>query len=345
MLNADQFAQHVQNVVEPVKAASASERRSGARWYGRAHRDAVHSGQDIAPGVKLQHPSGNGQLSSPAGVIARSQARAANPGTDMVDVIRDKRNSPETHRAAAEIAATSPASPSGMDWEKNSQAAFEAARITPQHYEALKTNLGHVHDSQVASGALKKAQNRGEPTAKLEGNLRAAKTAGEESGTTARAPLKGKSMAFAGNPAIASAYEIHNQIKTPEQGLSPLKTGHFGAAIKDPKGSGAAGVTVDEHMLNIIGGRVPWHSGNTPTQERDTPKVNTPKGYDYNAHVISAAADKLGMPAASAQATAWVHEKNSKSAAEGNIGPSKQDRARSTINRNVSNRLVGEMRK
>ena len=49
----EEHAGHVKNIVDSVKAATPAERRGGARFYERAHRDATRVGLGLNLGFRF----------------------------------------------------------------------------------------------------------------------------------------------------------------------------------------------------------------------------------------------------------------------------------------------------
>ena len=298
----EDFERHVQNVVESASAATPSERRAGAQWYSRAHREAVH----VAMGEQRGTPGYNQRVRGQVG---------ADP-----EAVR---------RAAGSIAALSPASPAGMRWETtdksgrrrlpNVEAAHQIKDLTPEQYHDIKSANEAVHAVTRANGSLRAAANRGLPTGQHDAMVEAAKQHAAETSARARSHLSG-SLVHAGNQAIQSAYEIHHGIRAPEAVL-PMhaKTGHFYGDIASPMDSkpGQPGTgTVDQHMSNVISGqRQKWGESRGGNNPEEMPSLGSPAGYAYHRDVLHEAASQLGMRVNQAQATSWIHEKNDKAPA------------------------------
>jgi hypothetical protein len=289
----EQHAGHVQNIVDSVNAATPSERRAGARFYPRAHRDAYHVGQRMNPGHQTYGGKG-----------AERPGHARMTGTQALAHASDPRASDAaTARGAGAIAALSPSSPAGMDWENNPTAAYEAWGLTTEqvgHFRAAETSLGKV---SKAVGDARAAKNHGDPGAIRDATAHSARMGADYkalSDTARQAMPAGSSLNHAGNRAILKAHEILAGEKTPEQVLPmDAKTGHFYRAIKGD--SDAAVVDGRSHDLTT-GQHLQW----------DTPRGLSAKGrYKYFADTHTEARNVLGMRSTSAvQATSWIQDKN-----------------------------------
>jgi len=290
-----EHATHVQNIVSSVQAASPSERRAGSRFYSRAHRDAYNVGQNRNPG--MQPYGGKG---------AERTGHARMTGTQALAHANDPRASDAaTTRGAGAIAALSPSSPAGMDWEHNPTAAYEAQSLTSAqvgHFRTADDALGKV---SKAVGASRTAKNSGTASDVRDATRHAAKM-GEEykvASDTARAPLEGTSLKHAGNKAILKAHSILSGEVSPEKALPmKAKTGHFYTNINEPDNETAA--TVDGRSHDIaVGKHLPW----------DTQRGLQAQGrYKYFNDTHVEAAHALGMRSpSSVQATSWIQDKNS----------------------------------
>ena len=306
----DEREQHVQNVVGSVQKATASERRAGARFYPRAHRDAVRTGMGVHPGYPQLGGTG-----------------AERPGHERLT--SEQRHHLMEHpveregaarRGAGMIAALSPSQPAGMSWERNVPAAYDAMHMTADQasgiHEANQAQAGYqktggvlrsqAHIEGMKPTELDKAVTRSpagfrpEAVAAVEGH-HAAQEHYREVATRTRAPFDETHLKFAGVRAIQDAHDIAIGARTPEQVLPiTVKTGNFYQNIADPRHS--RGVTVDARSADIARGvRMGW----------ETPRGLGAKGrYDYYKGVHQDAADRMGMTPAATQATGWIHDRN-----------------------------------
>jgi hypothetical protein len=309
----EEHAQHVQNIVDVVNSATSSERRAGARFYGRAHRDAMHVGQKLNPGMQQyaaeSSPEEDGGMSASTGRVGsvrRGHERMPR-GMALDHALNPAKYEEATARGSGAIAALSPSSPAGMDWEHNPTAAYEAWNLKTSDVAGLRHAVGMGNVASAARGVLKSARNRGnlgvpEAKASSERADTEAKAASESArtntfGTMGNRP--GVALHHAGNLAIVRAHEILTGEKTPEEAL-PMgeKTGHFHRAIMgDPSAA-----TIDFRAHDItINNRMPADASRGLKGGR----------YKYFSDTHHEAATALGMRSAAAvQATAWIHDKN-----------------------------------
>lgn len=130
-----QREQQVQNVVHSVQAAATpSERRGGAQWYQRAHREAA----TLAAGANPLAPGRTRRAAKKAfGQLPESEQRA------------------RTNQSAGVLARLSP-SGGGMTWEKSVPAAHELGKMT----DAQVDQVSRGNRSSLAGKNLRFASNR-----------------------------------------------------------------------------------------------------------------------------------------------------------------------------------------
>lgn len=207
-------------VGQSIDAATPSQRRGGAQWYDKAHRNAVHVAADQDPTT----PQSRSRTRSGPRLSGSFEGGGYKPARDVV-------GQPGIDRAAGKIAALSPSMPSGMTWEKNSSAAYSAGHLNEGDLSALRTHNSLKGDARQEYGDQMKADH----------------------------PTLGKTMLnHAGSDNILKAYAIHTGEKTPESALPmDIKTGSFYHNIRDPQNSQRA--TVDGRSHDIaIGQRLGW---------------------------------------------------------------------------------------
>ena len=142
-------------------------------------------------------------------------------------------------RGAGAIAALSPSSPAGMDWENNPTAAHEAGSLSMAHVAKLQSAADAADGRSKARDALRAAKKRGVGVPESQAAVDKAEGASKGSSAKARASVLGAtsnrtftSLHHAGNQAIIRAHQILSGEKTPEQVLPiEAKTGHFYEAI------------------------------------------------------------------------------------------------------------------
>lgn len=289
---------HVQNIVESAGAANYHERQAGSRFYGLAHSDALKVGLGLDPGVMPY-----GKAAGPAGQRREGGVRRlppevrdhlkANPGA------RDE----AVRRGAGAIAALSPSSPAGMDWEHNARAAYEVQQLPDEAIGKFRAADEKLGDVSKAVGALRSAKKTGQGLPEATKALGDARDAYTPAADAARAHLAGTpALRRAGGKAIIKAHEILSGQTTPEEAL-PMdnKTGHFYENIRHPGNPGPA--TVDGRSHDIaLGQHLPW----------DTNRGLSAKGrYSYFVDAHQQARDVLHMRTANqVQATSWIHDKN-----------------------------------
>jgi hypothetical protein len=287
----EEHERHVSNIVDSVRAASPSERRAGARFYPRAHRDATRVGLGLNPGKQPYGGTGAerpGRDRMPKDVAARHVADPKSFDTS-------------TRRGAGAIAALSPSSPAGMDWEHNPTAAHEVWGLTTEHVAKFRAADEASGVASKATGALGKAKRQKSGVREAQAASDTAKSGYAAASAEARPALDSSvGLRHAGNKAILRAHSILSGEQTPEEALPmKAKTGHFyeNIAGADDK------ATVDGRSHDIaLGEHHPW----------DTSRGLGAAGrYKYfnDAHVE--ARDQLGMRSTSAvQATSWIQDKN-----------------------------------
>lgn len=338
------FETHVGRVQGAMEQATPRQQIAGGRWYRGAFRDAVHIAHGVQPGVKMPHPDADAaahgieyrrnkdrtvhptlDLQNRAADREWSEQQHANSvgegrqfaetgryGHQQVSHLNDQgrpfgpsSTTERVKRAAYTIAALSPAGVTGMDWQNNSQAAFDARSLTPEHEANIK-----------AANSLK----AGSPDRKAAAEL-------------AREPFKGKAINHASTSNVQKALKIQNGSGPydPSEDFDPMKTKHFGNDIWSESApahksnfEGETG-TADKHMLDVEGGvRTGWGTNQKDTgyTERkgntdglaNMPKETTPKGYAYHRDVIQEAARRTNQRPKVGQAISWVQEKDSKEA-------------------------------
>ncbi len=207
-----------------------SEKRAGARSYPRARRDAVRVGLGMNPG---KQPCGDASART-----GRTPLRKATP--EQWAAFNDPVHREAARmRGAGAIAALSPSSPAGMDWENNPTAAYEVWSLTTAHVAKLQGAVDAAGGGSRARCALRAAENRGVGVPEAQAAVDKAEAASGCASAKARASVLGTSgnwtftsLHHAGNQAIIRAYQILSGEKTPEQVL-PMegKRGHFYKAI------------------------------------------------------------------------------------------------------------------
>lgn len=126
--------QHVQNVVRSVQAATPSERRGGAQWYQRAHRDAV---------------------TLAAGANPRTPGRSRREALKSFRALPESEQKPRVEQAAGAVARLSP-SGGGMNWERNVPAVHELGKMSGSQVDQVSRG----NRSSLAGKNLRFASNR-----------------------------------------------------------------------------------------------------------------------------------------------------------------------------------------
>ena len=202
-------------------------------------------------------------------------------------------------RAAYTIAAMSPAGPTGMDWEHNSQAAYEATHLTPEEQE----NVRAANRLKVGTPERKEASAR------------------------AREPFQGRAINHQTTDNVEKALRVHRG-EDPAAVLGPDKVMHFGNAIwsehnpADPLNRAPESIAYDKHMKDVLSGaRTGWgkndrETGYTVRGEREGGDPMLPKesgaGYRYGRDVIHESAGRQGERGKVHQAVVWGVEKAEK---------------------------------
>ena len=218
------------NTANGYRESTPLEKRAGARSYPRAGRDAVRVGLGMNPGKQPYGDASRRPGHTPLRKATPEQRAAFN---DPV-----QREAART-RGAGAIAALSPSSPAGMDWENNPTAAHEVWSLTMAHVAKLQGAVDAAGGRSKARDALRAAENRGVGVPEAQAAVDKAEAASKDASAKARASVLGTtgnrtftSLHHAGNQAIIRAYQILSGEKTPEQVLPmEVKTGHFYKAI------------------------------------------------------------------------------------------------------------------
>lgn len=338
------YEQHVGRVERALSDATTTQRISGGRWYRGAYQDAKDVAMGLAPGVHTEHPDADaaahgivypkpGSTGQGGGREALLRMRADNEWRQQQHANSAGQGQPfaetgtygrqqvshvshqglahglygageRVQRAAYLIAAESPAGPTGMDWQHNSQAAYETTQLAPEHRANIR-----------AANALPP----GTPERK-------------EASALAREPFKGKAINHATTQNVERGLDIwEGRHADPADAFTPMKTKHFGNDIWSEHNlghrlnySGETG-TADKHMVDVMSGeRTGWgrhdrETGysvrtNTGPNAGGLPKETTPAGYAYARDVIQDASRRAGMRPKVGQATSWVVEKEGKEA-------------------------------
>ena len=140
------------NIANSYRESTPSEKRAGARSYPRAGRDAVRVGLGMNPGKQPYGDASRRPGHTPLRKATPEQRAAFN---DPV-----QREAART-RGAGAIAALSPGSPAGMDWENNPTAAHEVGSLTTAHVAKLQGAVDAAGGRSKARDALRAAKNRG----------------------------------------------------------------------------------------------------------------------------------------------------------------------------------------
>lgn len=362
------FETHVGRVENAMAKATPEQQVAGGRWYRGAFQDAVHIAHGVQPGVKVPHPdpqaaasgisyrrnkdktvsptldlhnitadrewgeqqhanaNGEGQTFAETGRYGHQQVSHANDnGVPFGPASLSER----VKRASYTIAALSPAGVTGMDWANNSQAAYDARSLTPEHESNIK-----------AANAIR----AGSPDRSTASAL-------------AREPFKGKAINHASTANVQKALKIQNGTGDydPSEDFAPMKTKHFGndiwsesvpAHISNFEGETG---TADKHQLDVESGvRSGWGTSNSATGHTERkantagipnfPSETTVKGYAYHRDVTQEAARRVGKRPKVAQAISWVQEKGEKEATgRGRNGTG----SRAAGNRNISEAQFG----
>ena len=284
----------VGRVVDSVRSATPSERIAGTRFYSRAHRDAVRVGLGMNPGMQ--------PYDSASRRPGRTPLRKATP--EQQAAFKDPvRRQDAAQRGAGAIAALSPSSPAGMDWEHNPTAAYEAGRLPAEHIRSFREADEIMGVQAKAIGAQRTAKKSGEGVREANRAVDAAKSDYQVASAASRAHLEHtRGLRHAGGKAIIRAHEILSGEKTPEEVL-PMgaKTGHFYRNINNPGDPGAA--TIDGRSHDIaIGKHMPWDTARGLGKSKAR--------YEHFVGVYAEAGKELGMSPGATQATSWIQDKN-----------------------------------
>src|SRR5450631_3413187 len=134
------------NTANSYRESTPSEKRTGARSYPRAGRDAVRVGLGMNPG---KQPYGDASRRPGHTPLRRATPEQRAAFNDPV-----QREAART-RGAGAIAALSPSPPAGMDWENNPTAAYEAGSLTTAHVAKLRGAVDAAGGGSRARGALR----------------------------------------------------------------------------------------------------------------------------------------------------------------------------------------------
>jgi hypothetical protein len=218
------------NTANSYRESTPSEKRAGARPNPRAGRDAVRVGLGMNSG---KQPYGDASR-RPGHTPLRNATPAQRASFD--DPVQ--REAART-RGAGAIAALSPSSPAGMDWENNPTAAHEVGSLTTAHVAKLQGTVDAADGRSKARDALRAAKDRGVGVPEAQAVVDKAEAASRDASAKARASVLGTtgnrtftSLHHAGDQAIIRAHQVLSGEKTPEQVLPiEAKTGHFYEAI------------------------------------------------------------------------------------------------------------------
>ena len=180
----------------------------------------------------------NGRLHS-ASPATRAHAAAQRDASAAGRVQRPVQREAARRRGAGAIAALSPSSPAGMDWENNPTAANEAGSLTTARVATLQGAVDAAGGRSKARDALRAAEKRGVGVPEAQAAVDNAEAASWGPSAKARASVLGTtsnrtftSLHHAGDQAIIGAHQILSGENTPEQVLPiEVKTGHFYKAI------------------------------------------------------------------------------------------------------------------
>lgn len=292
-----QFETHVQNIMQSVRTASPSQTKRGEKWYPEAHNDV----RDLAVAELPQHPMED--LDAPL------------PGGNLVGAHHVP--PPGMQRAAGEVAALSPARPSGMRFENNIPAAHQLHSMTDEQRGSIDTAVSAYKTMNKTGGALKKAKNSGVGIDEAHAAHEVSRADFKAKSATARAPFKGTPMGHAGVLAIKKASDINTGKVDPLKALGVMKERHFAHDLLRPYDAevvfhGASG-TIDEHMRNVMEGKTERFGWNPkPGDVRTAPNPGKPAGYAYGRAALHEASRRLGMRPNAAQPISWINEKETK---------------------------------
>ena len=213
-------------------AASPQTVKEGKGFYPSAHRAAVTVAKGEAPGIIPE-----GKASTPA--IKRGVYRPPGLSDEAV------------HGAAVKIAILSPATPAGMTWKMNPQAAHEVSQLSPEGVAAAHQNRADVNAGQNARGALKTGGGTKEAVATT-------KAASDVSSAALRDRLGAEglsSLTHASGGSISRAVDMHTGAASAAdwQESHKVKTGAFAENITDPAHSQRS--TIDAHSADILEGQ------------------------------------------------------------------------------------------
>jgi len=214
------------NTGNSYRESTPSEKRAGARSYPRAGRDAARVGLGMNPG---KQPYGDASRRP-----GHTALRNATPGQRAAFNDPVQREDART-RGVGAIAALSPGSPAGMDWENDPTAAHEAGSLTAALVATLQGAVDVAGGRSKARDALRAAEKRGVGVPEAQAAVDKAEAASMGSSAKARASVLGTtgnrtftSLHHAGDQAIIRAHQILSGEKTPEQVLPiEAKTAHF----------------------------------------------------------------------------------------------------------------------
>jgi hypothetical protein len=235
-------AGHVKNALASYDAASPNALKGGMRFYPQAHRAAVTVAKGEAPGIIPE-----GKADTPA--IKRGVYRPPGLSDDAV------------HTAAVKIAILSPATPAGMSWKMNPQAAHEVSQLSPEGAAAAHQNRADVQTGANARGTLKTLKTGGAPAGQIkeaQGAVNASKAASDVSSAAVRGHLQAEGLSaltHASGGSISRAVDMHTGAASAAdwQSSHKVKTGAFAENITDPAHSQRS--TIDAHSADILEGQ------------------------------------------------------------------------------------------
>jgi hypothetical protein len=235
-------AKHVKNALASYDAASPQTVKEGKGFYPSAHRAAVTVAKGEAPGIIPE-----GKASTPA--IKRGVYRPPGLSDEAV------------HTAAVKIAILSPATPAGMTWKMNPQAAHEVSQLSPEGVAAAHQNRADVNAGAKARGNLKTLKTQGGTSAQIKeasGTVKETKAASDVSSAAVRGHLKAEglsSLTHASGSSISRAIDVHTGAESADkwQAGQKVKTGAFAENITSPATSQRG--TIDAHSADILEGQ------------------------------------------------------------------------------------------
>ena len=140
------------NSAKSYRESTPSDKRAGARSYGRARRDAVRVGLGMNPGKQPYE-----DVSRRPGHMSLRKASPEQRAAFSDPVQREAARM----RGAGAIAALSANSPAGMDRENSPTAAHEVWSLTVAHVAKLQGAVDAADRGSKARRALRAAKNRG----------------------------------------------------------------------------------------------------------------------------------------------------------------------------------------